>query len=272
MLAVVAVVAAVAVVATQHRTVRVVSAEAELHLGWGSAHDHLATIAESGNDAALARLARWLVLQRNTPSATRAWTEIRLRFHAHAASHLCQLIPHLLRLASIVDDDADRGAALELMGLIATSDAKVPVSVARDGEIFFATSDPHGSIWSSGVADRPSRVAVHAWAEWLVDHEVIERNADVIHEIGPAPRTLGPPGIGIGFADGLRVRTILPGSVAARAGIFEDDRIVELNGSAVREIRQIEAAVDRDGRAEIVVEREDHRLGIPKRVPLTIAR
>jgi hypothetical protein len=266
--AAIGVVAAAAVaLAIGHRGVWVLLAETRLRLGIGKANPALETILSSGNDAAVARLARFVVMERETERGRYARRQLEVEVADHESARA--LIRHLLRLAASIDDDGDRGAALETLGVIATSNESDAVFVHRDGDLFFYTR-PSGSIDHAfrRVAERAPRAAVFAWSDWLVAHGFIQRDDPVLAELGPPPPPYaGPPRIGV-IAEKLVVKVVIPGLPADRAGIHPGDVLRTLDGTPLSELSEIGRALATKAEVAVGIFRPRAEGGFPMNVTI----
>jgi hypothetical protein len=239
--AAIGVVAAAAVaLAIGHHGVWVLLAETRLQLGIGKANPALETILTSGNDAALSRLARFVVFERTSERGRYAKRQLEVEVADHESARA--LIPHLLRLAASIDDDGDRGAALETLSYVATANVKKSLFVHRDGELYFHRPSKYSDN-PRYIAERAPRAALFAWADWLVAHGVLERNAPVLAELGPPPPPYdGPPRIGV-VAENLVVKVVVPDLPADRAGIQHGDVLCTLDGAPLVDLAEIGRAL-----------------------------
>lgn len=249
---IVALVAIALALAVGHRTVWVLLAETRLRLGIGKANPALETILSSGNDAALARLARFVVMERNSERGRYARRQLEAEVGQSESARA--LIPHLLRLAASIDDDGDRGAALETLGLIANAkelwSQRGSAFVHRDGELFFSVQ-PGFHMY---VAERAPRAAVFAWADWLVAHGFLARDDSLLGELGPPPPPYdGPPRIGV-IVERLVVKVVVPDLPADRAGILPGDHLCTVDGAPIAEVGDIGRALMKKDTVVVVVE------------------
>jgi hypothetical protein len=254
--------ALVVALAIGHRTVWVLIAETRLRLGIGKANPALETILASGNDAALARLARFVVMERNAERGRYAKRQLEGAVAYDLKDGTRPLIAHLLRLAAAVDDDGDRGAALETIGALAANEDRMPVYVQRDGELYFYAyyGIQHRAIGAPSeypsffIAERAPRPALFAWADWLVAHGRLRHDDPVLAELGPPPPPYdGPPRIGV-VAENLVVKVVLPDLPADRAGILPNDRLCTLDGAPITELSEIGRALAKKDVVVVVVD------------------
>jgi hypothetical protein len=258
--AAIGVVAAAAVaLAIGHHGVWVLLAETRLRLGIGKANPALETILSSGNDAALARLARFVVMERNSERGRYAKRQLESAVAYDLKGGTRPLIPHLLRLAASIDDDSARAAALETIGALVANEDRGAIYVHRDGELYFHAyyATQHRAMGAPSeypsffIAERAPRPALFAWADWLVAHGFLEANAPVLAELGPPPPPYdGPPRIGV-VAENLVVKVVVPDLPADRAGIHPDDVLRTLDGAPLGELSEIGRALAK--KDEVVV-------------------
>jgi hypothetical protein len=174
-----------------HRKLRIWSIELRLRHGDmldpEARRSSIAAILDSGDDAAVARLARFVVVEREDDLT---WLENEAD---RDPDHFRVMAPHLLRLAVRLSDARDRARAFEALERygVGLADARdIPLCLHLDGRVirahdfnFFKLDSASDDMW------------IHAWADWFVAHDFIEPNAPVLAELGTRPRE--PMAIGL---------------------------------------------------------------------------